>query len=63
MSKEEMAVKAQEILTIANEAAAEAREKNRRAGLASPFSMNGKTWYELPDGTITDQEPADSVAA
>lgn len=57
MSKAEMALHTQRILRIANEAAAKARAENKALGIASPISINGKLYYELPDGTITDQKP------
>lgn len=57
MSKAELALHTQEILRIANEAAAKARADNKAQGIASPISINGKLYYELPDGTITDQKP------
>ena len=53
-----MALHTQRILRIANEAAAKARAENKALGIASPISINGKLYYELPDGTITDQKPA-----
>ena len=43
---------------IFGEAVAAAREENRQLGLASPFSKDGKIYFELADGTITDQVPA-----
>lgn len=46
---------------IANEAAANARDENRRLGLASPLFLGGKIQFELPDGTITDQRPANLI--
>lgn len=57
MSKDQIARKAQEILRIANEAVRAAREENRKFDVASPISLNGKPYYELPDGTITDKKP------
>ena len=32
-------------------------EQTRKAGLPVSFSRNGKLYFEMPDGTITDQEP------
>jgi hypothetical protein len=58
MNKAEMALHTQEILRVANEAAAKARAENKKLGIASPISINGKLYYELPDGTITDKKPA-----
>lgn len=33
------------------------KEKNRKLGIPSSFSKEGKIYYELPDGTITDKSP------
>ena len=60
MSKAEMALHTQKILSIANVAAAKARAENRALGIASPISINGKLYYELPDGEITDQKPVEN---
>lgn len=38
----------------------EEKEKNKRLGIPSSFMQNGKIYYELPDGTITDKQPWDS---
>ena len=57
MSQIEATQEALEMQKIANAAAAAARAENRRLGLASPFALNGKIFYELPDGTVTDVRP------
>ena len=44
---------------IAARAMHEEKEKNRQLGIPSSFMQNGKIFYELPDGTITDKEPWD----
>ena len=42
----------------AGRSAAEAvQEENRKLGIPNVYSMNGKIFYELPDGTITDVQP------
>jgi hypothetical protein len=53
----ETKIKASEMLKIANQAVFEARAKSRSLGIAMSFWLNGRVWYELPDGTITDQKP------
>jgi hypothetical protein len=35
----------------------EAREINRKNGLPNDFILNGKTYYELPNGKITTKNP------
>ena len=38
---------------IANKAAHQAQEENRKLGIPNAFSRNGILYFELPDGTIT----------
>jgi len=45
------------ITRYANCGARKAIEQAHRAGLAVPFSLDGKVMYRLPDGTITDKCP------
>lgn len=40
-----------------------AQEENRRMGLASVYSKNGRLYYELPDGTITMEKPREKQAS
>jgi len=54
MSDREFALK---IARLGQRGARKAIEKAHSAGLAVPFSLNGKLMYELPDGTITDKCP------
>lgn len=35
----------------------EERKKNIKLGIPAAFMQSGKIFYELPDGTITDQKP------
>jgi 2',3'-cyclic-nucleotide 2'-phosphodiesterase (5'-nucleotidase family) len=44
---------------IAADAMQEEKEKNKQLGIPSAFMQNGKIYYELPDGTITDKQPWD----
>lgn len=46
-----------EFLRIGNEAVREAREENRRLGIPSVFSVDGRLCWELPDGEITFEDP------
>jgi len=45
------------ITRIGNRAIDKAREENRRLGLPSVCSRNGRLYFELPDGTITMKNP------
>jgi len=45
------------LLQIGNRAVAKAREENLRLGLPNVYSKNGRLYFELPDGRITDQLP------
>ena len=56
MKKEryEMLIK---IARIGSRAVKEAQEENRRKGLPSVYSKNGRLYYELPDGTMTMKNP------
>ena len=42
---------------LGSRAAQKAQQENRRLGLPNTYSRNGIQYYELPDGTITDQSP------
>lgn len=46
-----------EIKRIADMAVRKAQEENRKHGIPNVYSLNGKIFYELPDGTITDVQP------
>lgn len=45
------------ILKIAAKATKEAQAKNLKNGIANVYSKNGQIFFQLPDGTITQQEP------
>lgn len=44
-------------LSVLREAIQGAREENRKHGLPNDFVINGKTYYELPNGEITTINP------
>ena len=46
-----------EVIAIGNRAIQSAREDLRNNWLPIVFSRNGKVYYELPDGSVTDQNP------
>lgn len=45
------------VLQIAAKATKEAQEKNLKNGIANVYSKNGQNFFQLPDGTITQEEP------
>jgi hypothetical protein len=45
------------IQTIANNAVREAQKKSLKNGVANVYSKNGVIYFQLPDGTITMQNP------
>jgi hypothetical protein len=45
------------IQTIANNAVREAQKKSLKNGVANVYSKNGVVYFQLPDGTITMQNP------
>jgi hypothetical protein len=48
---------AAELQRIGNRAVHEAQEESRRLGVPNVYSLNGKIYYELPNGEITDKSP------
>lgn len=46
-----------ELKQIGTRAAREAQEENRRLGIPNAYSRNGTLYFELPDGTITQEDP------
>ncbi|MFY8001444.1 MAG: hypothetical protein ACOVSW_22820 [Candidatus Kapaibacteriota bacterium] len=46
-----------EIKRIADIAVRHAQEEHRKKGVPLVYSLHGKIFYELPDGTITDVQP------
>ena len=42
---------------IGNEAITEAIENNRKKGIPNSFTRNGKLYWEMPDGSITQINP------
>ncbi len=45
---------------IGNRAVKNAQEENHKNGLPNVYSKNKRLYYELPDGTITMQDPLKS---
>jgi hypothetical protein len=48
---------AAELQRIGNRAVSEAQEESRRMGVPNVYSLDGKVYYELPNGEITDKSP------
>jgi len=46
-----------ELQRIGNRAVRAAQEESRRMGVPNVYSLNGKLYYELPNGEITDKSP------
>jgi hypothetical protein len=42
---------------IAKRAVRKAQEKNRQMGIPNAYELNSKRIYELPDGTLTRDNP------
>lgn len=45
------------ILKIASKAVKEAQRKSLENGVANVYSKNGTLYFQLPDGTITQEVP------
>lgn len=45
------------ILKIASKAVREAQRKSLENGIANVYSKNGNLYFQLPDGTITQEIP------
>jgi len=48
---------AKNILKVASKAVKEAQKKSLKNGVANVYSKNGRIYFQLPDGTITEQTP------
>lgn len=46
---------AREILKVASKAVKEAQKKSLKNGIANVYSKNGRIYFQLPDGTITQE--------
>lgn len=51
-------IEAQNMLRIANKAVQKAKAENKKLGIPEAFWKNGKIYYLLPNGAITDKRPA-----
>ena len=48
---------ASNILKIASKAVKKAQRKSLENGVANVYSKNGQIYFQLPDGTITQETP------
>jgi len=48
---------ASNILKVASKAVKEAQRKSLENGIANVYSKNGQIYFQLPDGTITQEMP------
>ena len=48
---------AKEILKIASKAVKKAQKRSLENGIANVYSKNGSIYFQLPDGTITQEQP------
>ena len=46
-----------ELEQIGTQAAREAQAENRRLSIPNAYARNGTLYFELPDGTITQEDP------
>lgn len=46
-----------EMMRIANIAVAKAQEESRRLGVPNVYGIDGKIYYECPDGTLSLKDP------
>jgi len=51
-----------EIQRIGNRAVHKAQEENRSRGIPNVCSRNGKIYYELPNGELTEDDPLNKEA-
>ena len=49
--------KAIEIRRIGNRAVRRVQEENRRLGIPNVYFINSRTYYELPDGELSLEDP------
>lgn len=48
---------AREILKVASKSVKEAQKKSLENGIPNVYSKNGRVYFQLPDGTITQGTP------
>ncbi|MEM1128071.1 MAG: hypothetical protein AAGI71_15605 [Bacteroidota bacterium] len=53
---------AAELRRLGNRAVRKAQAENRRRGIANVYSHEGRLYFELPGGEITEQDPLEKGA-
>lgn len=53
----ELYLKGLEIESIGNQAVKRVQKENRKNGIPLVYSVDGKIYYELADGTVTTNSP------
>ena len=51
-----------EILKVASKAVKDAQKKSLTNGIANVYSKNGRIYFQLPDGSITEQVPKEYIS-
>ena len=51
----------EKITRIGNTAVHLAQEENRRKGIPNVYCINGRIIWQLPDGTVTMQDPLEGI--
>jgi hypothetical protein len=54
---------AAELRRIGNRAVRKAQEENRRRGIPNAYSLQGRLYYQLPSGEITEDDPFDELTS
>ena len=57
LSDNQLYVDLADMLTVANQAVKKAKEENQKMGIPDTFSKNGRVYYMLQDGSITQDRP------
>ncbi|MFH0777495.1 MAG: hypothetical protein V2A71_02575 [Candidatus Eisenbacteria bacterium] len=52
---------ASEIQRVGSRAARKAQEESRRMNVPNVYSHNGRLYYELPDGRLTETDPFENM--
>jgi hypothetical protein len=51
-----------DILKVASKAVKDAQKKSLANGVANVYSKNGRIYFQLPDGSITEQIPKEYIS-
>ncbi|MDD2906970.1 MAG: hypothetical protein WBK95_04395 [Sulfurimonas sp.] len=53
---------AKEILKIASKAVKDAQKRSLENGIANVYSKNGRIYFQLPNGSITETKPKEYMS-